>query len=81
MIVKAILLLAVGVVLTLLGARAWRLRRTESVSLIEASILKLGNAEPLPRNKWDRVMAYVQPVLLMIFGPIMVFLALIILFA
>lgn len=52
-----------------------RHRREERISLIEASILRAaGEEEPLPLSRWDRVMAYVQPVLMLIFGPLMILL-------
>ena len=72
-ILKGCALLACGVLFIWFGIRSWRLRREESISLIEAAILKAGGAdESLPPNRWDTIMAYVQPVLFLIFGPLMI---------
>ncbi|MEP3050737.1 MAG: hypothetical protein ABJP48_13320 [Erythrobacter sp.] len=62
-----------GLLFVFLGWDGWRHRREERVSLIEAAVLKANNLdEPLPINRWDRMMAYVQPVLMLIFGPLMI---------
>ena len=72
-ILKGLGLIILGLLFLWLGASGWRHRRAERISLIEAAILKAGGEEePLPFNFWDRIMAYVQPVLLLIFGPLMV---------
>ncbi len=81
MILKGIGFLVIGLLFVWLGIWGWRARRDERISLIEAAILKLEEAEPLPLNSWDRAMAYVQPVLMLIFGPAMIFLSLSLLFA
>jgi hypothetical protein len=72
---KGLGLLASGLLFVWLGVSGWRHRREERINLIEAVILKAaGEEEPLPRSRWDRVMAYVQPVLMLIFGPLMILL-------
>ena len=72
-ILKGLGLLVFGMLFVALGLSGWRHRRQERVSLIEAAILKTGgDEEPLPFNRWDRIMAYVQPVLMLIFGPLMI---------
>ena len=72
-ILKGSALLVGGALFIWFGVRSWRLQREENISLIEAAILKAGGeAEPLPPNRWDRMMAYVQPVLFLIFGPLMI---------
>ena len=81
MILKGIGVLVVGLLFVWLGIWGWRARRDERISLIEAAILKLGEAGPLPLNRWDRAMAYVQPILILIFGPAMILLGLTLLFA
>ncbi len=70
---KGLGLILFGLLFVWLGFDGWRHRRKERISLIEAAILKAGGEEePLPLNRWDRVMAYVQPVLMLIFGPLMI---------
>ena len=72
-ILKALGLILFGLMFVWLGLNGWRHRRAERISLIEAAILKVGGAnEPLPLNRWDRIMTYVQPVLMLIFGPLMI---------
>lgn len=61
-----------GLLFIWLGILGWKHRREDRISIIEAAILKSADAEPLPRNRWDRVMAYVQPILMLVFGPLMV---------
>ncbi|WP_374408616.1 hypothetical protein [Pelagerythrobacter sp.] len=79
MIIKGIGLIGFGLLFVWLGASGWKHRHQERISLIEAAILKLGRAEPLPVNQWDRATAYLQPLLMLIFGPAMICLGLIVL--
>ena len=79
MTVKGVLLLLCGALFVGLGITGWRHRREERINLIEAAILKAGNAEPLPFSRWDRAMAYAHPVFMMIFGPLMILLGIIML--
>lgn len=72
-ILKGLGLLGFGLLFVWLGVIGWRHGRQERISLIEAAILKAGrNDEPLPHNRWDRAMAYVQPGLFLTFGPFMI---------
>ncbi len=71
-ILKGLGLLAFGSLFVWLGIVGWKNRREEQISIIEAAILNLADAEPLPHNAWDRFMAYAQPILLLIFGPLMI---------
>ncbi len=80
-ILKGAGLLVFGVLFIWLGISGWKHRREARVSLTEATILKAADADPLPLSRWDRAMAYVQPILALIFGPTMVFLGLVLLFA
>ena len=65
--------LSFGLLFVFLGLNGWRRRREERISAIEAAILKAsGDERPLPSNRWDRISAYVQPVLMLIFGPLMI---------
>jgi TRAP-type C4-dicarboxylate transport system permease small subunit len=70
-ILKGLGLVAVGLLFIWLGITGWRSRREEHISILEAAILKASGAEPLPRERWDRIWAYVQPVLMLVFGPLM----------
>ncbi len=80
-ILKGLGLLLFGTLFVWLGIDGWRHRRKERISLIEAAVLKAGGAkEPLPHNRWDRMMAFVHPVLMILFGPAMIFLGCVILF-
>ena len=80
-ILKGLSLLLGGALFIWLGVVGWRHRRGERISMIETSILRMGGEDdPLPYNRWDRVMAYVQPILMLIFGPAMIFLGSVILF-
>jgi hypothetical protein len=81
MLLNGIAFLAVGLFMVSLGIYGWRVRKEERISLIEAAILKAGAGEPLPRNGWDRAMAYAQPILLMTFGVPTILLGLVFLFA
>ncbi|UOR16587.1 hypothetical protein [Qipengyuania aquimaris] len=72
-ILKGLGLLIFGALFVWFGIDGWRHRREERINLIEAAILKAGKEdETLPFNRWDRTMAYVQPVLMLIFGPLMI---------
>ena len=72
-ILKGFGLLTFGALFVWFGIDGWRHRREERINLIEAAILKAGREDnPLPFNRWDRMMAYVQPVLMLIFGPLMI---------
>ena len=80
-ILKGLGLLIFGALFVWFGIDGWRHRREERINLIEAAILKVGGEEaPLPRNRWDRMMADVQPFLMLLFGPAMIFLGFVILF-
>lgn len=72
-ILKGLGLLVIGALFVWLGIAGWKQRKAERISLIEAAILKATDTrEPLPFNNWDQIMAYVQPVLMLISGPLMV---------
>lgn len=81
-VLKGLGLLLFGGLFVWLGLDGWKHRREDRISLIEETILAAGgDQEPLPFNRWDRIMAYVQPILLLVFGPAMICLSLVILFA
>jgi len=76
LILKGFGLLCAGVLFVWLGMQGWKHRSEEQISITEAAILRMGDEEPLPHNRWDRAMAYLQPVLMLIFGPAMILLGL-----
>ena len=63
-----IIALLIGMALSYVGWRHWRHRKQETISVLEAGILKATGAEPLPRTKVDRVLTYVQAILGVILG-------------
>jgi hypothetical protein len=60
--------LAIGAVLTWIGWRHWRYRKEETISLLEAGILKATGIEPLPRTRTDRALTYVHAILGLLLG-------------
>ncbi len=52
----------------------WRYRNEESISLLEAGILKATGEEPLPLTRVDRWLQKFQLVMMILFGPPMVLL-------
>ena len=70
---KGLGLILCGLLFVAFGMDGWQNRRHERINLVEAAILKAGKDDkPLPLNRWDRTMSYVQPVLMLIFGPLMI---------
>ena len=67
--IAGIFYLGMGVLLTWVGWRHWRYRREETISVLEAAILKTTGAEPSPRTGVDRFLSRLQAVLGFIFGP------------
>lgn len=75
-ITKAAGLMMFGALFIYFGVHSWQDRRNERAKLIEAATLRTADEEPLPLDAWDRAMAYIKPVLLLIFGPAMILLGL-----
>ena len=71
MILKGLGLIGFGLLFIWLGVTGWRNRREGRISFMEAAILKVADAEPQPYGRWGRMWAYFQPVLMLIFGPLM----------
>ena len=61
--------LAIGAPLTWTGWRHWRLRDQETISVLEAAILRTTGQDTLPRTRFDRVFGRVQAVLGLVLGP------------
>ena len=72
--IVALGLLLVGLLFCWLAFAGWRNRHGESISLLEAVILKVGDDEPLPLTKFDRWLQKSQLIMISTFGPPMVFL-------
>jgi TRAP-type C4-dicarboxylate transport system permease small subunit len=70
-ILKGLGLIGFGLLFIWLGVTGWRNRRENRISVIEAAILRAADAGAQPPNRWDRVWAYIQPVLMLTFGPLM----------
>ena len=64
-----IIALLIGAMLTYLGWRHWRFRKHNTISILEAGILKAAGADPLPLTKVDRILTYAQAILGFILGP------------
>ena len=60
--------IGMGALLLWIGWRHWRLRYRETVSIIEAAILRAGGEEPLPLTRFDRVFGRVRAVLGLVLG-------------
>jgi hypothetical protein len=68
-VIAGIIGLLIGATLTHVGWRHWRYRKQQTISVLEAGLLKAANAEPLPRTKIDRFLTYLQAILGCILGP------------
>jgi hypothetical protein len=79
-IFKGLIFVAFGVAMTWLAVLNWRHRREERISLLEAAILKTTGVEPLPLTKFDRVLQWFQIVIMSLFGPLLTFAGLSMLF-
>ena len=64
----AVLCLTMGALLIWFGWRHWRYRKEETISLLEAAILKTTGVEPLPKKRVDRILTYLHAVLGFLFG-------------
>jgi hypothetical protein len=62
-------IVALGAFLTWMGWRHWRYRNEDTITLLEAGILKAAGEEPLPRTPTDRVLSIVQAALGFVLGP------------
>ncbi|WP_370191352.1 hypothetical protein [Qipengyuania sp.] len=67
-------LFLVGLLFCWLAFVGWRNRHAESISLLEAGILKATGDEPLPLTRFDRWLQTFQLIMITLFGPSMLFL-------
>ena len=65
-------LLALGLFFSWLAWRFWKHRNVETISVLEATILKATGAEPLPRTRVDRYLNYFQMIMAAIFGALLI---------
>ena len=65
-------LLGVGSLFSWLAVLGWRHRQEESISLLEAGILKATGADPLPLTRFDRWLQRFQLVMMSLFGPLLI---------
>jgi hypothetical protein len=72
--IKAIVFIALGALLLHTGWRHWRMRHLETVSVLEAAVLKATKEAPLPRTGADKALTYIQAIFGFIFGPILMML-------
>jgi len=68
-VITASFFVVLGLFLTWTGWRHWRYRHEETISLLEAGILKATGEEPEPRTPLDRKLSIVQAVLGFVLGP------------
>ena len=73
-------LLATGLFFCWLAVIGWRTRSEDRISVLEAAILRVTGAEPLPISRFDRVLHWFQLVMVSIFGPMMALLGIAFLF-
>ena len=71
--ITGLFLVALGAFLTWMGWRHWRYRNEDTISVLEAGILKATGEEPLPRTRTDRVLSIVQGAFGFILGPFFMF--------
>ena len=67
--ITGLIALLIGVLLTWIGWRHWRYRKQDSISVLEASILKVAGEEPMPQSRLDRFLADAQAILGFTLGP------------
>ena len=68
----ALVILGMGAFFCCLSVLGWRHRNENSISLLEAGILKATGKDPLPLTRSDRALQRFQLVMMTIFGPLMV---------
>lgn len=70
----ALALIGFGAYFSWGAVRGWRHRNEASITLLEASILKVTGDEPLPVTWLDRWLQRFHLIMMTIFGPLMVIL-------
>jgi TRAP-type C4-dicarboxylate transport system permease small subunit len=72
-VIASICCVALGAFFIWMGWRHWRYRKEETISVLEAAILKTTGVEPLPKTRLDRALTYVHAVLGLAFGSLFLF--------
>jgi hypothetical protein len=62
------LFFSLGTFLVWTGWRHWRYRDQDTITVLEAGILKATGVEPLPRARADRILSRIQAVLGVVLG-------------
>ncbi len=70
--ILALILLAIGILFSWAAILGWRHRREQSISLLEAAILKATGEEPLPLTWLDRWLQKFQLAMMSLFGPALI---------
>ena len=78
--INGIAYLLAGALLVWVGWRSWKYRKRETISAIEAAILRATNEEPLPPTKFDWAQKHFQAVMGFTLGPLFAVLGLVIIF-
>ncbi|MEO6581725.1 MAG: hypothetical protein ABIN68_02820 [Sphingomicrobium sp.] len=68
---------ALSIFLFWMGWRHWRYRDEDTISLLEAGILKATGEEPMPSTRTDRVLSRVQAIFGFLLGPFFIFVGLV----
>jgi TRAP-type C4-dicarboxylate transport system permease small subunit len=76
--IAGLVYVAVGLLLVWVGWNHWRHRRQETVSVLEAAILKAADEDPLSPTRLDWFLKYLQAILGFTLGPIFFFLGVIV---
>ena len=69
-VIASIFCMTLGAFFIWMGWRHWRYRRVETISVLEAAILKTTGVEPLPKARLDRTLTYIHAVLGLVFGSV-----------
>ena len=69
---KGLPIFAMGVLLLWVGWNHWQYRRQETISILEAAILRPTGEEPLPLTKLDWFLKNLQAILGFILGPLFI---------
>ena len=72
--IASLFFIVFGGFLTFTAILNWRHRREEKFNLLEAAILKVTGAEPLPLTRLDRILQTFHVIMASLFGPVLLFL-------
>ncbi|GAA4773999.1 hypothetical protein [Novosphingobium ginsenosidimutans] len=72
-LIISVVMFGAGVFFTWSAVGGWRNLKHDNISILEAGILKVTGAEPLPVTGFDRWLQRFQLVMMSLFGPVMIF--------